>query len=101
MVLVLGGRSQQHLAICGYLKVHILPAVVGEGDASQLGATVFEHRDLRLGLYAVVDAQVADLVAGEAHMVAFGHHVEGRIGVAPKVVVAQVAYVEVGAVVVG
>ena len=101
VVLILFGRCQQHFAVGGQLKVYILAAVVGEGDASQLGATVFEHRDLRLGLYAVVYAQVADLVAGEAHVVAFRLHVEGREGVAPQVVVTQVAYIEVGAVVVG
>ena len=101
VVLVLGGRSQQHLAVGGDLEVDITATAVGEGDASQLGATVLEHGDLGLCLDAVVDTQVAQLVAGEADMIALGHHVEGRVGVAPQVVVAQVAYVEVGAVVVG
>ena len=101
MVVVFGGRGEDDFAIGCDFQLHITVAVVGEGDAAQFRAAVFEHRYLCFRFDAFVDSQVGDFVAGEADMVAFGHHIERCIGVAPETVVAEVADVEVGAVMVG
>ena len=83
VVLVLGARGKHHFAVAGQFEVHVGSAVVGKGDATYLGGAVFQHGNLGLGLQTVVNTQVTDFVAGKAYVVAFGHHVEGRVGVAP------------------
>ena len=75
MVFILRPRGKHHLAIGGYLQLHIAVAVVGEGEAAEFSAAVFQHGDLSLGLDAVVEALVGELVAGETHAVALRHDI--------------------------
>ena len=77
VVLVLNTLGQYHLAVAGDFEVDIVLCVVGEGEAAYLGGAVFQHGHLGFGLYAVVDADVANLVAGEADVVVLGHEIEG------------------------
>ena len=101
VVLILDVGGKDHFAVAGDFEVHILLGVVHEGEAAYLCRAVFEHGDFRLGFDAVVHTHIDNLVASEADVVVFGHHIERRVGGRPQFVVAQIAYVEVYAIMVG
>ena len=101
MAFVFGGRSQDYLTVAGELQVNILAAHVGEGEASDFGAAVFENRHLCKRLDIVVDTLELDDVAGKAHVVLFGHNIQGCVGGAPDLVTFQVANIQVCTIVVG
>ena len=94
-------RCKHHFAIGCQLKVDILAVVVGEGQAAYLSTAVLEDSHFGLRFDAVVDTQEGHLIARKAHMIAFRHHIQRRIGVAPKVVLPNITDIDVCAVVVG
>ena len=101
VTLVFGGGGEDHFAVGGNLQVDVVGRIVGERVAAYLGRAFLEDGDLGLGGDALVRAEELDFVAGEADMIARGHHVEGGVGRRPEAVGPQVTDIEVGAIVVG
>ena len=101
VALLFGSGGEDDLAIGGDFEVHVVVGMVAESETADFGAAVFEHGYLCLRDDAVVLAAVFQLVAGKGDVVAHGHDVQRGVGGAPEAVGAQVADVEVCAVMVG
>ena len=87
VILVLDAGCKYHLSVCCNLKVYVGIRVVGEGESPNLRRAVFQHRDFCLGLDAIVNAGVANLVAGKTDVVVLRHGVERGVSGTPQLVV--------------